>query len=95
MGNNELLSEKEALKKLLKEEKNKKKNKKARRDAWTAVAIIAFIVLIFVALSFYKNSNIEIKEYSGKIILSAHNNTDGLCINHEKSTQHFSQRSNS
>ena len=66
MGNNELLSEKEALKKLLKEEKNKKKNKKARRDAWTAVAIIAFIVLIFVGLSFYKNSNIEIKEYSGK-----------------------------
>lgn len=66
MGTNEVLSEKEALKKLLKEEKDKKKNKKARRDAWTAIAVVAFILLIFVGLSFYKNSNIEIKEYSGK-----------------------------
>lgn len=66
MGNNELLSEKEVLKKLAKEEKNKKKNRKARRDAWTAVAIIALILLVGVGLSFYKNSNIEIKEYTGK-----------------------------
>lgn len=66
MGKNDLLSEKEVLKKLAKEEKDKKKNKKARRDAWTAVAILATIMLIAVGLSFYKSSNIEIKEYSGR-----------------------------
>ena len=72
MATKELLSEKEALKKLAKEEKDKKKNKKARRDAWTAVAIIATIMLIAVGLSFYKTSNIEIKEYSGKSLAKEH-----------------------
>ena len=72
MGKNDLLSEKEVLKKLAKEEKNKKKNKKARRDAWTAVAILATIMLIAVGLSFYKSSNIEIKEYSGRSSAKEH-----------------------
>ena len=72
MGTKELLSEKEALKKIAKEEKDKKKNKKARRDAWTAVAIIATIMLIAVGLSFYKTSNMEIKEYSGKSLAKEH-----------------------
>ena len=66
MGKNDLLSEKEVLKKLAKEEKDKKKNKKARRDAWTAVAILATIMLVAVGLSFYKSNNIEIQEYSGR-----------------------------
>ena len=72
MGTKELLSEKEVLKKLAKEEKDKKKNKKARRDAWTAVAVIATILLIAVSLSFYKTSNVEIKEYSGKSVAKEH-----------------------
>jgi multisubunit Na+/H+ antiporter MnhB subunit len=72
MGTNDLLSEKEVLKKLAKEEKDKKKNKKARRDAWTAVAVIATIMLIAVGLSFYKTSNVEIKEYSGRSLAKEH-----------------------
>lgn len=72
MGKKELLSEKEVLKKLAKEEKEKKKNKKARRDAWTAVAVIATIMLIAVGLSFYKTNNMEIKEYSGKSMAKEH-----------------------
>ena len=73
MGTDRLLSEKEALKKLAKDDrKNSKKYKKARRDAWTAVAVIAAIMLIAVGLSFYKTSNIEIKEYSGKSVGKEH-----------------------
>ena len=72
MGTKELLSEKEVLKKLAKEERDKKKNKKARRDAWTAVAIIAVVMLIAVGLSFYKTSTMEIKEYSGKSLAKEH-----------------------
>lgn len=72
MGTKDLLSEKEVLKKLAKEEKDKKKNKKARRDAWTAVAIIATIMLVAVGLSFYKTNNIDIKEYSGQSLAKEH-----------------------
>ena len=72
MGTKDVLSEKEVIKKLAKEEKDKKKNKKARRDAWTAVAVIATILLIAVGLSFYKTSNMEIKEYSGKSLAKEH-----------------------
>jgi flagellar basal body-associated protein FliL len=72
MSTKELLSEKEVLKKLAKEERDKKKNKKARRDAWTAVAIIAVVMLIAVGLSFYKTSTMEIKEYSGKSLAKEH-----------------------
>ena len=72
MGTKDLLSEKEVLKKLAKEEKDKKKNKKARRDAWTAVAIIAIIMLVAVGLSFYKTNNIDIKEYSGRSLAKEH-----------------------
>ena len=73
MSADRLLSEKEVLKKLAKEEKkNSKKYKKARRDAWTALAVIAAIMLMAVGLSFYKTSNIEIKEYSGKSVGKEH-----------------------
>lgn len=72
MSTKDLLSEKEVLKKLAKEEKDKKKNKKARRDAWTVVAVISIIMLIAVGLSFYKTNNMEIKEYSGKSLAKEH-----------------------
>lgn len=69
MGKKQLLSEKEVLKKLAKEDKKvSDKSKKNRRDAWTVVAILAVIMLLAVGLSFYKTSNIEIKEYSGRSV---------------------------
>lgn len=73
MSKDHILSEKDALKKLAKEDNKKsKKYKKAKRDAWTAVAVIATVMLIAVGLSFYKTSNIEIKEYSGKSVAKEH-----------------------
>ena len=73
MGKKQLLSEQEALKKLAKEDKKvSEKTKKNRRDAWTAVAVLAMIMLLAVGLSFYKTSNIEIKKYSGKSIAKEH-----------------------
>ena len=73
MSKDHILSEKDALKKLAKEDNKKsKKYRKAKRDAWTAVAVIATVMLIAVGLSFYKTNNIEIKEYSGKSVAKEH-----------------------
>ena len=73
MSKDHILSEKDALKKLAKEDNKKsKKYRKAKRDAWTAVAVIATVMLIAVGLSFYKANNIEIKEYSGKSVAKEH-----------------------
>ena len=73
MSKDHILSEKDALKKLAKEDNKKsKKYRKAKRDAWTAVAVIATVMLIAVGLSFYKSNNIEIKEYSGKSVAKEH-----------------------